>query len=142
MTNREKVIKGLECCMIAPGLCSEECPYRGQGDETAYCDEKIIKDVYTLLKAQEPRVMRLEEVRDSLKQPIWKDTKSSNAHLYTGWVLAYDIQRGQGITGERLGMAEPSGRVVWYRLEDYGRTWRCWTSCPTDEQRRAESWNE
>lgn len=50
----EKAIKGLECCMITSGSCKEDCPYRGQGDENEYCDEKIIKDVYALLKAQEP----------------------------------------------------------------------------------------
>ena len=28
----------------------------------------------------------------------------------------------------------------WYDLDDYGKTWRCWTSRPTDEQREAEPW--
>ena len=26
------------------------------------------------------------------------------------------------------------------RLDDYGKTWRCWTSMPTEEQRRAVAW--
>lgn len=134
--NREKVINGFKCHMAM--LACNKCPY--YCDDTCSGIDDIVYDAIALLEAQEPRVMRLEEVRDSLKQPIWKDTKSGNAHLYTGWVLAYDIQRGQGITGERLGMAEPSGRVVWYRLEDYGRTWRCWTSRPTDAQREATPW--
>ena len=29
----------------------------------------------------------------------------------------------------------------WMRWDDYGITWRCWTSRPTDEQREAEAWN-
>ena len=85
-------------------------------------------------------VMTLEEVRGSLKQPIWKEVRSSHKDLYMGWVLAYDIQAGQGITGTRLGMADPSGRMAWYRLEDYGTKWRCWTSRPTDKQREAVKW--
>lgn len=102
------------------------------------CKNEVKLSVNHWLTAQEPRVMTLEEVHGSLKQPIWKEVRSSHKDLYTGWVLAYDIQTGQGITGARLGMAEPSGRVVWYRLEDYGVKWRCWTSCP-DEKRRAET---
>ena len=93
------------------------------------------------LKAEEPRVLTLDEIGKELKMPLWKETKSANKYLYNGWVLAYDIQKGKGITGTRLGMSEPSGRVVWYRLDDYGKTWRCWTSRPTDEQREAEPWN-
>ena len=52
MTDREKVIKGLECCT---GYCDEEtgCPY--YGDEEAFeCEERLRKDAIALLKAQEP----------------------------------------------------------------------------------------
>ena len=104
-----------------------------------YCEEDG-RPEWCPLKAQEPSVMTWDEVRATLKAPVWKETKSRHNALYHGWVLAYDIQTGQGITGTRLGMAEPSGRVVWYKAEDYGKTWRCWTQRPTDEQRRAEPW--
>ena len=104
----------------------------------ALCD--MVDDAIAMLKAQEPRVMTLEEIGNALKMPLWKETKSAHKDLYTGWVLAYDIQKGEGITGTRLGMSEPSGRVVWYRFDDYGKTWRCWTSRPTDEQREAIPW--
>lgn len=100
----------------------------------------MMRDAIALLKAQEPRVMTLGEIGKALKMPLWKETKSANKYLYIGWVLAYDIQTGQGITGTRLGMAEPSGRIAWYRLEDYGTKWRCWTYRPSDEQREAAPW--
>lgn len=59
---RQEVIKGLECCMItSDDSCKEECPYRGQGDETEYCDEKLIKDAYRLLKAQEPEAVNAQK---------------------------------------------------------------------------------
>lgn len=55
MIDREKVIKGLECCMINPDFCDRtNCPYAGKGDENDYCDVKLIKDTIALLKAQEP----------------------------------------------------------------------------------------
>ena len=87
------------------------------------------------------RLLNADELKGLLKTPVWRETKRRHKDLYNGWVLAYDIQRGMGITGERLGMSEPSGRVAWYRLEDYGKTWRCWTAEPTQEQRKITSWD-
>ena len=55
MIDREKVIKGLECCIITPDICSDVCPYFGKCDENDYCDEKLFKDALALLKAQAPR---------------------------------------------------------------------------------------
>ena len=137
----ERAIKGLECCTKYPnefGDCmGGDCPYGPRIE----CHKELLQDALALLKAQEPRVMTLEEVRGSLKQPIWEEVRSSHKNLYTGWVLAYDIQKGQGITGTRLGMAEPSGRMAWYGLEDYGTKWRCWDKRPTDEQREDTPWN-
>lgn len=50
MADREKVIRGLDCCI---GYCDEEtgCPYFDIDD----CDEKLRADALTLLKAQEAR---------------------------------------------------------------------------------------
>jgi hypothetical protein len=117
----------------------EECPYLPQ--KGAGCTIALKNDAIALLKAQEPRVMTLEEIGSALKMPLWKETKRAHKDLYTGWVLAYDIQKGLGITGTRLGMSEPSGRVVWYSLDDYGKTWRCWTSEPTAERRESVKWD-
>ena len=48
--DREKVIKGLECCT---GYCDDEtgCPYFDIEDD---CEEKLRADALALLKAQEP----------------------------------------------------------------------------------------
>ena len=53
MTDRENVVKGLECCS---GYCDEEtgCPYYGDG-EAFECEEQLRKDAIALLKAQEQR---------------------------------------------------------------------------------------
>jgi hypothetical protein len=116
------------------------CRYFARED-TIEIPRRVLLDVLALLKAQ-PRVMTLDEIGNALKMPLWKETKSAHKDLYTGWVLAYDIQTGQGITGTRLGMSEPSGRMVWYKLDDYGKKWRCWTARPTDEQRKAVKWDD
>lgn len=144
MTEREKVIKALECCAHVAHMC-KECPMdeqrrrynTGQGCD---CWSILADNALTLLA--EPRVMTPEELAAAQKTPVWRETKRAHKDLYNGWMLAYDIQRGQGITGTRQGMTEPNGRVGWCKLDDYGRTWRCWTSRPTDEQREAVKWNE
>ena len=142
MTEHDRILDAFRNCITEPKC--KDCPWI----ECEELDNRKIKipadlalAVMRELVAQEPRVMTLEEVRGSLKQPIWKEVRSSHKDLYMGWVLAYDIQAGQGITGTRLGMAEPSGRMAWYRLEDYGTKWRCWTKYPTEEQREATPWN-
>ena len=102
------------------------------------CD--MVDDIIALLKAQEPQVLSVEAVRNLTRFPVWLDVKSTHKDLYRGWVLAYMVQKGMGITGERLGMADPSGRMHWYKLDDYGRTWRVWDSIPTDTKKEAIPW--
>jgi hypothetical protein len=60
MTDREKVIKGLECCTFILGKrkCNE-CPY--QPDNGCY---QLQDDFHALLKEQEPRVMTLDELTE------------------------------------------------------------------------------
>lgn len=50
MTDREKIIRALECCT---GYCCEEigCPYFDTEDD---CEEKWRDDAIAFLKAQEP----------------------------------------------------------------------------------------
>lgn len=121
-------------------------PKYGMGLDADDCEKAVgwLDDALELLKAQEPRVLTVEEVRDKQIKatPVWKETKSRNKALYVGWVLAYEVQTGQGITGDCLGMAEPSGRMVWYKLGDYGKTWRCWSAKPSDAERKAVAWND
>ena len=139
MTNRESVITHLQIIHTWAEFARE----RDLQFFTAKHLEDIAQwadDALNLLKAQEPRLMTLDEIGNALKMPLWKETKSAHKDLYNGWVLAYDIQKGQGISGTRLGMSEPSGRVVWYRLDDYGKTWRLWTAKPNAEQQEEVKW--
>lgn len=50
MTDREKVIKGLECCRR--GFCFS-CPYNDGVDENTECKQRWADDALSLLKAQE-----------------------------------------------------------------------------------------
>lgn len=62
-TDREKVIKGLECCVRYMGEC-EECPY-DEGRGNCGCGKQLYADALVLLKLQGPRVMTFEEAKDA-----------------------------------------------------------------------------
>lgn len=70
------------------------------------------KDAVALLKAQEPRVMTLDEALNGL-------------------VIEY-----------RSGKLQAVGKLVFTEgHEYYGNLWRVWDKMPTDEQREATPWN-
>ena len=116
------------------------------GDREFYATGAGMKDFNALLKAVagalRPRVMTLEEVINRAKTPAWLEPRNSRGRPYTGWVLIYDVQDGMGITGTRVGVTEPGHVTIWPAVELYGSKWRCWTSEPTEEQRRATPWGE
>ncbi len=139
---RQKTLAGMDACTDYRDC--KECPYDAEYDGQVGCMFALIKDMAEMIdeQAPEPRVLTLEELAAAQKTPVWRETKRTHKDLYNGWMLAYDIQRGQGITGTRQGMTEPNGRVGWCKLDDYGKTWRCWTSRPTDAQREAVKWDD
>ena len=113
---REKVIKGLECCSHEDiGDCNN-CPYN---INDMHCDINMMRDVLELLKAQELRVMTLDEYRAiaelprSERVPVWIEWRDGGY----GWAIP---QRA---------------------YEGYGATWRAWTDGPTDEMSEATAWN-
>ena len=130
MPDVEKVIKGLECCMLSYKDGCDECPYFGKN--MYMCQELLGEDALALLKEQEPRVMTLEEVTEDRPDVVWFDDRHykltypvfiSNGEV-TGWIVSQSrscIERHDHVEG-------------------YGKRWRCWTSRPTDEQREAVKW--
>ena len=64
MTDREKVIKGLECCNTPNN--HEECPYNG-AEHYNICTHQLLNDAIKLLKAQEP----VEPVQDMVGDALF-----------------------------------------------------------------------
>lgn len=62
MPDREKVIKGLECC-ISEHTC-RGCPYREKGEceDSGYYYSKAIEDALALLKEQ-PEIIRCKDCK-------------------------------------------------------------------------------
>ena len=125
MTDLEKVIRGLECCHTGENVprCNE-CPYVCTN---VLCRKNdIYADAYVLLKAQEPRLMTVEEAANQPEGTvIWVEQHTEDRDF-----LYAMVSSGNGKIGNfSLGM----------RLEEIGtKNIRFWTSKPTDEQRKEE----
>lgn len=122
MTDREKVFRGLACCLSAWRHC-DKCPYK-----PPRCAE-LLTDAMALLEAQEPRVMTLEEALGG--DECWVEYPNGGCG-YADCYLSYTTKGADIYRTMKHDFNVP--------LATYGKTWRCWTSRPTDEQREAVKW--
>lgn len=145
MDKLEKVIKGLGCLAGEYDMEDNKCAGCGYRDcaTFAICIGEIARDALSLLKAQEPRVMTLEELKNNVDNPCWFESHGTYMgykgfwiipYAFTAWETMYYVfplmqinERGDSHYSE-LG------------LPAYNKAWRCWTSRPTDEQREAVKW--
>ncbi len=136
MADREKVIKGLEICTsggVKSGLKCTDCPY--YEDCKINPIKQMLKDVLSLLKAQEPRVIDADEIVLSAEPSKWLwverkgdyCTEAYKAGKTVSGLIAFDCET-------------PCAFLYCERPDEYGKTWRCWTSRPTEEQREKVKW--
>lgn len=132
MTEMEKVINGLEFtkAMITFNPSTGEDIEPGNLNEADKTSYDACVGAIALLKEQEPRVMVPTEVYtadfvyvefDGVITPALRTSKEREGHRESYFAT-------QQLGGE------------WMRWDDYGITWRCWTSRPTDEQKKAVKW--
>lgn len=143
LADREKAILGLECCLetIDDESCPEICPYYSEcmKYKKRCIFQYVMKDALALLKAQEARVMTLEEIEDALDNVVWLDIPGAE-NLADGFslIMAYSRKNGFVLLDSPFGDNPSQDR---FEYTDYNKTWRCWTARPTDEQREAVKWD-
>lgn len=123
MTDLEKVVKGLECCLSA-SLGETICPtctyrYDENGVETGDCEINLLKDAIALLKAQEPRLVTEADFKNADEYgfiPAWYEGLVNKE----GWWNC--------IPKEALETAKEDGC-------------RYWTSKPSLKQMEETPWN-
>ena len=95
-------------------------------------DKEVLMDALALLKAQEPRVMTLEEVNALDWDYCYLEQERLPGKEYRGMLGKHIMTcvTWPSITAAKISQGK----------DNYGRTWRCWTSRPTDEQRMAVAW--
>jgi len=132
MPDLEKVIIGLsKCGRVNRGLegCAE-CPYKLKPGHYAgmKCWWRLCDDALALLKEQEPRVMTFEEIM-LCSDWVWCEYSSG----YQGWYKMEEYDKECCL----FRWEDTTTDIV----DDYGVKWRCWTSRPTNEQRKAVAWD-
>lgn len=140
MINTDKVLIGLGQHISGRTVdrCGS-CPYfNGDSGYGVSCRDELLDDLYELLEAQEeaqePRVLTLTDVLESeVLYAEYIDKKDVIPVLFNArW-------------GDQIVLIKPhlyGGRSHKFSVLicDYGKRWRCWTSRPTDEQRKAVKW--
>lgn len=129
MSNRNAIIDGLQkCAAIHQGFICESCEYT-----TGDC---AVDDAIAMLKAQEPRLLTLDEIHDSMV--VWLEAGKKFLKIVDddGVVLAIGGSERMGakcfITVWDVGVAAKD--------DEYNITWRAWSQRPTKEQREGTAW--
>lgn len=146
MTDRENVIKALELCtskietrtQVPCEACSyHNTKYHGVLGDGCCNIRSLHRDCLALLKAQEPRVMTLEEVKHlTYGSPYIIETNLRNEEPR----LMYGLFSHLGLQGT-FTFAFTDWRSYLFDV-DYGKRWRCWTSRPTEAQKEATPWTQ
>ena len=104
-------------------------------------DEQFVRNIDRALDQIEPRVLTLEEVKGMKRLAVCAVEQRSKVIKNTfnaeyGGIVTIDNENflDFGLYGDtnRYRRAEPG----------YGKTWRCWSSRPTDAQREAAPWEK
>lgn len=114
MPDREKVIKAIEICYTLGHNCTE-CPLFSEDD----CNDKLMRDALSLLKEQEPRLLK---EADFVEADGWGNIPAWFEH------------------NPSLGIKTIDGWGIIKRENLQDKTTRYWTSRPTAEQRKATPW--
>ena len=61
------IIKALECCISEDRIC-EECLYEGESYGNLYCDDKLMVDVFNLIKRQQEEIEELRIITGLLQK--------------------------------------------------------------------------
>ena len=120
MTEREIIIEGLE----------RRQRFKTPDGSSCVIPANLLQDALALLKAQEPRVMTLEEVNALDWDYCYLEQERLPGNEYRGMLGKYIMTC---VTWPSITAAKISQGV-----DSYGKTWRCWTSRP-DEKVRAET---
>ena len=134
MPDREKLMRAIEACANSDIMmhCSV-CPYY---EIHQRCVTTIMRDALALLKGQEPRVLIFEELHVDADEPVicYIEFKDNDVIDVTA---PYRYEGDTWIVIPYIG----TNYRKWLEVQQYGKTWRCWTSYPTDEQRKAVKWD-
>lgn len=120
-------------------MTNEEAINVLRGQESAYWatlseeEHKAFDLAVDALTAQQPRVMTLEEALSQLWDYCYIEAEvRPHSKMREKLCGTHRLYCTTSIVLERQTRGD----------KEYGKTWRCWNTRPTDEQRDATPWNE
>lgn len=127
---REEIIKGLQ------NIHAVTATYKG---DQVYIHSMPMKQLTAtlngaveLLKAETPRVLSLEELM-GFDGAFLIEYNKSLVSLDPIWATFHFMD-------EKWVFLYKNVVIAHYSMEHYGRTWRCWSRRPTEEQMEATPW--
>ena len=149
MTNRETVIGRLNEAAEYFRECRSHASL-GSNAENHFGElQSAMQEAAELLKAQEPRVMTLEEVCAAVQKnaTLFTECEKENQWVTEGMAHFSDLALFNDPKYDDCKITfirhtyDGTQKNEWYvYLKNYNKTWRCWTARPTDEQREATPW--
>ena len=102
-------------------------------------DMVTVNDIIAMLRANEPRVMTLEEVEAQEHTDAVVYVENRKKAYYNEMAFVGTINRMSGMD-ETICFGGQKSQFI-KGAADYGKEWRCWTSRPSDEQMKAVKWD-
>ena len=92
-----------------------------------------IKKGIAMLKEQEPHLLDISEIYTAHKLDVWIEEKGDNT-VHTLMLVETEMTDKRQVAFFFPMIVRP--------VKAYGKTWRCWSARPTDEQRKAVKWDD
>lgn len=127
MNNREKVIQHFQDAIEASG----------NNNKWRFVRLDIIEYAIDLLKAQEPRVLTLNEVEDKLDDVVWIEEPGCENLSANFAVIAAYSRKYNKVYAYFFSTSKKE-----FEYGEYNKTWRCWSAKPSDAERKAVAWND
>ena len=130
MIDREKVIHDLSETADDLAAWERDVSPEDRGQITQM--RRSVLNALDLLQADVPRVLAYPEIV-SFDGVVWIETIGAQnviRAICNGYVVTHDLLAFSAKSGSPVGM-----------VDDYNKRWRCWTACPTDEQRKETTWD-
>ena len=107
---------------------------------------QAITSALALLKAQEPRVMTFEEVKEKINSGEYVFTECEKERQWVRYGNAkLSVDQGDSciIAFLSSGSREDNPHAIWWWVsyKNYNKTWRCWTIPLTYAQMEAVKWD-
>jgi hypothetical protein len=133
------VLDAFRNCITEPKC--KDCPWtecETIGHSTIEIPRDLALAVMRELVAHEPRVMTIDDMRD-LKRGDFAIIEQKSG-VIVPVIVEENIELNNDLILLQV-VASMGKQRVNADYEYYGKTWRCWTSVPTEEQRESVKWD-